>query len=544
MTASSSHARTLATWVLCLSPCFVSGPANADDVSELRQSLEALRAENRALAARLLTLEAQGSVQRGSTPTEATALTAPVASTPTAADARTAQRLEQRVQDLESAKVAQEDAVRSIVRTTVDSLESKFKNVVSLSGNVGVTLGQATDFSGERKGSLALSTADLELELKSAEWVRGILKIEYVDGKDVLFPTTTGNKARVDRLTLDSAYVTVGDVSRFPPLLTAGRFVLPFGSSTGHPVADVLSITSPLTVDVFEMRKNAVSLGLFFPTRAPEPPTPGVVVPPVLPQWVQPRVAQMSGNFGYRSPSTRLKRLAAQEVPIDPPFTAGVYLFDGSTPGGLSKHVGAHLGYQTHGNCGRYFEDLTGAGLCPWKAAVGLGYNSSIFNSRFLETQYAAFIDEIGRVPGVSATLKARLGRFALVGEWNSAARPARFSDDAGTHYAIKPQAWQVSLGYQFGWNPWIQDIGTQGTYMALGFSQSRDLGGVFQLVNGASIRVGSVPKRRIILTAGEWLHESLRLAVEYSHDLDYSPAEGGTGKTARSLFTTLTYAW
>ena len=33
-------------------------------------------------------------------------------------------------------------------------------------------------------------------------------------------------------------------------------------------------------------------------------------------------------------------------------------------------------------------------------------------------------------------------------------------------------------------------------------------------------------------------------LALEYSHNLDYSPAEGGTGQTARSLFTTLTYVW
>ena len=547
MTPLSPHARSLATWVLCVVPCFASGAAQADDthfadISELRQALDALRAENRALAARLNTLEAQ-EAQRAGRPALPTSEAAALTSPPTSASATPA--LEKRVGDLEFAKLAQEDAVRLIIRDSVASLGSKINDAVSLSGTLGVTLGRATDFSGERKSSIALSAADFEFEIQTNDWSRGVIKIEHIDGKDVLFPTTTGGQAGVERLALDTAFIEIGNVSRFPPLLTAGRFVLPFGISTGHPVADVLSIISPLTVEVFEMRKNAVSLSLSFPTRALVPATPPVVAPPVQPQWVEPLVERLSGSLGYRPLPVRLKPLAPVSFAIEPPpFTAGVYLFDGSTPGGLRRQLGGHLGYQAQGHCGRRYEDLTGVGVCPWKVSVDLGQTGSVFNSHFLETEYAPFLDQIGRVPGRSAALKASLGRFALVGEWNGATRAAHFVDDAGTRYAIKPQAWQVSLGYQLDWNPWVQEIGAQGTYVALGYSQSRDLGGVTRIASGNASRVGFVPKSRLILTAGEWLADGLRLALEYSHYLDYSPAEGGTGKTARSLFTTLTYVW
>ena len=79
---------------------------------------------------------------------------------------------------------------------------------------------------------------------------------------------------------------------------------------------------------------------------------------------------------------------------------------------------------------------------------------------------------------------------------------------------------------------------------MSLGYSQSRDLAGATRLIAGEATRVGFVPKRRIILTAGEWVLDGLRWVVEYSHNQDYSPAEGGTGRSASGLFTTLTYVW
>jgi hypothetical protein len=140
--------------------------------------------------------------------------------------------------------------------------------------------------------------------------------------------------------------------------------------------------------------------------------------------------------------------------------------------------------------------------------------------------------------------VKSTLGPVAVVAEWNGALKQARFLDDLGNSVSIKPSAWQVSLGYQFDWNPWVEAIGELGTYVAVGYSRSRDLAGVTQLINGEPTRVGFVPERRLILTGGEWLLDGLRLAVEYSYNWDYAKSVVGTGNTAHGLFTTLLYVW
>ena len=65
----------------------------------------------------------------------------------------------------------------------------------------------------------------------------------------------------------------------------------------------------------------------------------------------------------------------------------------------------------------------------------------------------------------------------------------------------MKPSAWQVSFAYQFDWNPWVEEIGAQGTYLAFSHSRSEDLAGFVQ--HGE--RLGFVPWRRFSLSAGEW---------------------------------------
>jgi hypothetical protein len=113
-----------------------------------------------------------------------------------------------------------------------------------------------------------------------------------------------------------------------------------------------------------------------------------------------------------------------------------------------------------------------------------------------------------------------------------------------GGAVAIKPAAWQVSLGYQLGGNPWVKEIGAQGSYLSIGYSQSRDLAGATKLINGESTRVGFVPKRRLLLTFGEWIVDGVRFAVEYSRNWDYSLGDSGTGRSAKGIEARLTYAW
>jgi hypothetical protein len=63
-------------------------------------------------------------------------------------------------------------------------------------------------------------------------------------------------------------------------------------------------------------------------------------------------------------------------------------------------------------------------------------------------------------------------------------------------------------------------------------------------LIDGTPTRVGFVPKRRLLLTFGEWVLEGLRAQLEYSREWDYSVSEGGTGNAGNGISATLTYAW
>jgi hypothetical protein len=504
--------------------------ADTDEIAELRRAVEALRAENRALAARLTSLE-------GSKPTPA--------STSASASALAGDRIEQRVKELELGKTAQEDAVRAIIRDSVSSLGSKINDAVSLSGAIEFGAQRQTDFTGARKSEIALGTVEFEFEVQVNPWVVGNIKFEYVDGKNLALATASGSQATIDRISLDTATISLGDPQRFPVMLRAGKMVLPFGISTGRTLGDVLSLGSPLTVEVFEAKQNAVGVEFAFPTPALRPPTPAVVAPRVRGLLIEPWVSGFGQRLGYNPPPTRLSPLAPVDfAPEAPPFHAGLYVFDARTPGGLAKHLNATLGYQTKGHCGRPYDELRRSDLCPWTLGVALGFNSSVFSSRFFEEAYNDMLPRVGRVPGASASVKASLGPLSLIGEWNGAARSAQFADDLGTVVRIRPAAWQLALGYQFDWNPWVQEIGAQGSYVGLGYSQSSDLAGVTRLIDGSPTRVGLVPKRRLLLTAGEWVADGVRVALEYSREWDYSLSQGGTGQAAQGLTLKLTYAW
>ena len=588
---------------LCLALCFLSWEtaAKENDMAKMKRAVKALEAENRALAKRVLMLEAEkmkqaaqpepaqktkGGPETPLRPTESKKqlplvqvpkLMEPPSGAPTVQSERAQKnaeaatpsaqvqskerdRLEQRVKELEIAKTAQEDAVRSIIRSSISTLGSKINESVALGGALQVTAGRSKDFSKVSNSKLELSTFEFDFEIQANDWTTASLVVEYVNGTDAVFPTTTGFNTGVDRINLDTAVMTIGDPQRFPPFLKAGRMILPFGTSTGVLRADVLSTESPLTIEAFEFRNTAIGFGIGFPTPALTPATPPVIVPPVKPMVINPIISSLARRLGYNPPPARPKPLTPINfTPDPPPFNAGIYLYSGNTfrepDSGLKprNHIGATAGFRTRGHCGRPYDQLRGIGICPWSIDIDVDYNSSVFDSRFLEAEYRGFLDQIGFVPGMAVSVKSTLGPISLVAEWNSALKRATFFDDQGrttvddprTHsVGIKPAAWQVSMGYQFDWNPWVETIGAQGTFVAVGYSQSRDLAGATRLVNGEPTRVGFVPKKRLLLTAGEHVLDGVKLAVEYSRNWDYSLNEGGTGNTANGIFTTLTYTW
>lgn len=524
----------------------------ADEIAEMKRAIQELMARNQELTRRLAALEARQAPAQQTAPAPRAAQSArqpAPAGPPVAAAAPRYDQLEQRVRELEVGKVAQEDAVRTIIRDTQSKAGPKINEFVTLGGAIEVLGGRSSDFSGAKKDSITLNTAELDLEIRLGDWVVGSMMLNYNDGSSTLFPTSNGNPARVDRLTIDRATVTIGDVQRFPLFLKAGRDTLTYGTSTGVHRSDVLSIDNPLTIEIFETKANMVGIGFAFPTPEPAPPSPGYVPPPVRPMVLGPLVGGFAKMMGYKPfPSRVAPGTPITPPPDPPPFYGSLYVYDANTVEGVNRrfsgNMNARLGYQTRGTCGRPYTELVDSWICPWALDVSVDYLGSVFDSQFLREGYAAFIPQFGKAPGIAASAKLSFGPFLLVGEWNSAIKAARFTDDAGRLVSITPSAWQVALGYQFNWNPWVETIGAQGSYIALGYSRSHGLAGVTQLVAGAPTRVGFAPESRLTVTAGEWVLDGLRIVLEYSHAWDYPSSKGGTGRQADGVFTALTYVW
>jgi hypothetical protein len=538
--------------------------------------LDELKAENLKLSERLSALEGAKATKRAapavrrvrSTPvaTAAAAPTplapAPIAVTPAVpaiasvavlpapdlSDTGAKRPLTERVEDLEVAWAAQENATRQIIADTLNKTGPNINKYLSLSGVVEGLASRTQDFNGPSKENLQLGTAELDFDIKLSDWLTGALVLHFDSGSGAIFPT--GNQpvvpgvpgTGVDRFTLDRTHILVGDLMQFPIAARFGVETLHFGTSTGVARLDTLSIGTPLTTEVFENRQTAGGLEFAWPTPPRQPLPPPVVVPKVNPLVIAPVVQQIARWMGYVPPPQRPFKPQPVTPPLDPPpFYGSVMTYKGSEsiiPGRTKiDDYNVSLGYRTRGNCGVPYEQLTTSLICPWTFDFHVDYDTSVFESRFLHASYLPFLSQIGRVPGVAASVKSSFGPFAFVGEVNAALRGAQFLDGFGPPRNITPMTWQASLAYQFDWNPWVQEIGAQGDFLSLGYSGSKDMAGVMLLQNGVPTRIGFVPEHRLFLTAGEWVMDGLKIAVEYSANWDYSTSKGGTGKLAHGAF-------
>ena len=332
----------------------------------------------------------------------------------------------------------------------------------------------------------------------------------------------------------------------------------------GH---DVLNIEDPLTLEVFEAKEDVILIGLEWPTPPPPPRIPPTMFPPpkVRPLLFNPLVSKISRHLGYHPLPQAPATVNRIPVPVNPrTFNTAIYFYNGTTVRRADvddhiEHLGATFGYRTQGTSAQQIPIIFPCPCSPWSLDVDVDFNSSVFDSQFLEFEYLAFLDQIGYVPGMAASLKSMLGPTSVVLEWNGAINRAEFTDDVGVDRNITPQAWQVSVAYQFDWNPGITTIGTQGTYVTLSYSESQDLAGarreIRRLEPGTmpgdpgmttveQVRVGFAPEKRLLVGLGEWVLDGLRVAFEYSYNVDYPMSAGGTGRSADAYTGMLTYEW
>ncbi|HYZ33833.1 MAG TPA: hypothetical protein VE684_16310 [Crenalkalicoccus sp.] len=545
--------------------------ASDAEVAELRRALQDLQAQNRELARRLNALETEASEQRrrqagpqraARQPTSAPRTAAVPARAPEQAEVTPSQpgtapaesrprprtspeELEGRVRELEVAKAAQENATRSIIRDALSTLGSNINQYVALGGALEVRFGRFRDFTGPWHQSVQLNTAELDFDIKMNDWVYGSLITSYDRGTNVLFPTVEGFPQAVDRFNLDRATITVGDPQLFPLYFRGGRDVLSFGTSTGIARLDTLSLAGPLTTEAFETREDFLGFGFAFPTPELGPLPPPVVIPPVRPLVVSPLVKSAVQLLGYGQPLVPVQPLVAvRPLPTAPPIYGRINFFHGNreiAPNrAVTQNINASLGYFKRGSCGQPYEELRASWVCPWSFDFHVDYINSVFDSNFLRIAYRSFLPIIGTVPGMAAALKASFGPFSLVGEYNTAIGSANFVDGSGRRARIKPAAWQVALAYQFDWNPWVEQVGEQGSYVSIAYSGTKDLAGVTDVATGTPTRVGFLPQSRLALTAGEWVFPNLRLVTELSFDWDYAKRDGGTGGMGIGFFTSL----
>lgn len=546
--------------------------ADTEEIRLLRHMLGELKAENRKLSERLSALEDATATKRAvRTRSPPVAMTAaaptPIAPPPTAttaaapavapvavlpapdpSDTGGKRPIADRVKDLEIAWAAQENATRQIIGDTIKKTGPKINSFLSLSGVVEGLASRTKEFDGPSKENLALGTAELDFDIKLSDWVTGALVLHFDNGSGAIFPTAnapvvTGVPGTgVDRFTLDRTHVLVGDLMQFPIAARFGVETLHFGTSTGVARLDTLSIGTPLTTEVFENRQTAGGLEFAWPTPPLRPPPAPVVVPKVSPLVVAPAVQQIASWMGYVPPPQRPFKPLPVTPPIEPPpFYGSVMTYKGSdsiVPGRTKiDDYNVALGFRTSGHCGVPYEQLTTSLICPWTFDFHVDYDTSVFESRFLHASYLPFLPQIGRVPGIAASVKSSFGPFAVVGEVNAALRGAQFLDGLGIPRNMTPMTWQASLAYQFDWNPWVTEIGAQGDFISIGYSGSKDMAGVMLLQNGVPTRIGFVPQHRLFLTGGEWVTDGLKVAVEYSANWDYPTSVGGTGRLAHGAF-------
>ena len=150
---------------------------------------------------------------------------------------RELERLEQRIDDLETSKVAREDATRSILRQTFSEWGSRINEFVVLGGTFEFAGVWIEDFDRSSDAAVVLNTVEFDFEIQVNDWTTGSIVIEYDDGQRSSFLNESGDRDFVDRINIDTAIVSLGDVQRFPAFGTFGRMIVPGSADTRRPPA-------------------------------------------------------------------------------------------------------------------------------------------------------------------------------------------------------------------------------------------------------------------------------------------------------------------
>jgi len=149
-----------------------------------------------------------------------------------------------------------------------------------------------------------------------------------------------------------------------------------------------------------------------------------------------------------------------------------------------------------------------------WSGRVHASYVSNLLDTDLLEGE---FIDTQGRsmtdtTGGWGLYASTEIDAFTLRGEYISAVDQLEFADGV----IDEPSAWNVELDVA------VPLFGYEGL-IGLAWQGSDNLAGL-------------LPEQRLLGTLGVGLSQYVTVAVEYSHDWDYSQSKGGTDESAHTV--------
>lgn len=275
---------------------------------------------------------------------------------------------------------------------------------VEFGGAIEVEAFWEKDFEKKSTSDISLETAELDFEIVVTDWARGVLAIEWLPEED--------------KFTVKEAFVTFGNTEACPIFLQTGRLFVPFGIGTGAVVGDTLSLSDPLTIEIFETREDVIMLGI-----------------------------ERNG------------------------FHTAAYVFNGDTNhrrringnGEKNDHI-EHFGATL-----RYSKDT----IEENRTALSIGFDmiSSVFDSDELSEVFPeALVSHYA--PGIAAHIRYFKNGFSFIAEYNGAVRTVEFTTE-DEDLKLAPKAWQVELGYE-------TEILCKDAYIAFNYSESFDLHGTF----------------------------------------------------------------
>lgn len=278
---------------------------------------------------------------------------------------------------------------------------SKINEFIDFGGTIEVQAFYHDDFR-RQHSDIVLEGAEIEFEITLVDWARGYLCYEW--------------EPDIERLLVKEAYITLGGTDCYPWFVRAGRLFVPFTIGTGALVGDTLSVTDPLTIEIFETREDVVMAGKIWD--------------------------------GYM---------------------ACVYVFNGD-----ARHVFDEEHHNDH--IDQFGASFRYAFNKPWlEYSYGIDFISNVFESDNLSERFFEIAEnriEDRYAPGISIHGRILRNRLSFIAEFDTALKKGHL-DLNGEHLHLMPMAWMFEIGYEFA-------IWCKKSYVAFDYSQSHDLQGLF----------------------------------------------------------------